>query len=836
MSRLLDATICPDCRGPLDPDATCTLCGLRVTGSLAVQLWNTMVTADGLVEQLRSAPVAVPTGTQPLPVRGQGPLPSYPAPTAGPVRQRRLPAASVPAVLLSLGGLCLLVAAVVFVAVTWSMLGLTGRTLVLLGVTGVLGTVAVILTRRALRGAAETFWLVVAGMLTIDLLGAQSADLAGLGSLGWRGTGGLVGVALLALGTGVGLWARRQPLSRLFGAEAVAVIGGTVVCSTNAWSAANPAIASTIAIPLLAVYFVSLRRLVPVAAYGMGGLGVATWVVLLGVGWSRALESVSAGTWWADLRGWPLVVAAVIAAVTVHVPRVPIAFRPFLAGAALVPLVILANAPQTDATPTRDLMIACATLVVLGLVTAFATKVWATGSAALAGLGIFFLGTWLLVGPWRVLSTLELDGRAELRTTLLSRQVDTAAWAAVGVALALVLAAVCLLPRLPSGTRGDAARCIATLAPAALALGALELVLELEPPLWAAVLVAGVATAISAGTTWWSRDHVVAASLGSAATAYLATVTLYAALAADLLTALSASVLAVALAIAAALRERAGSQPSAATAAGLAALSGAWALVGWVHVWGASLESQALALAVYAGLVGVLAAPVTRTTATQKTATQRTATRLTLEVVAAGLALVATFVTGDDRTTAMVLTIVGTAICVMAVSTRDRSLLGWAGAVVLGLATLVRVVVGVSAPELYTLPAAVLLIGAGAWRLHTDSRSSSFTVLGSGLTLALLPSLLLALEEPVSVRGALIGAAGVLVLAAGVQQRLAAPFVLGALTTAVLALRHLQPVAEAVPRWISLGGVGLLLLVFGVTWEARRRNLDTAQRYLTALR
>ena len=109
-------------------------------------------------------------------------------------------------------------------------------------------------------------------------------------------------------------------------------------------------------------------------------------------------------------------------------------------------------------------------------------------------------------------------------------------------------------------------------------------------------------------------------------------------------------------------------------------------------------------------------------------------------------------------------------------------------------------------------------------------------MLGSGLTLALLPSLLLALEEPVSVRGALIGAAAVLVLAAGVQQRLAAPFVLGAVTTGVLALRHLQPVAEAVPRWISLGGVGLVLLVVGVTWEARRRNLETAQRYLTALR
>ncbi len=167
---------------------------------------------------------------------------------------------------------------------------------------------------------------------------------------------------------------------------------------------------------------------------------------------------------------------------------------------------------------------------------------------------------------------------------------------------------------------------------------------------------------------------------------------------------------------------------------------------------------------------------------------------------------------------------------------RDRAWLGWAGAVVLGFATVIRVLEDVRAPELYTLPAAGLLVAFGAWRFRSDPESSSFTVLGSGLTLALLPSLLLALDEPVSLRGALIGAGAVLVLAAGVQQRVAAPFVLGALTTGVLALRHLQPVAEAVPRWISLGGVGLVLLVVGVTWEARRRDLASAQRYLTALR
>ena len=45
--------------------------------------------------------------------------------------------ASVPKILLTLGALCLLVAAVTFLAVAWSWLGVGGRTVVLLVLTGV---------------------------------------------------------------------------------------------------------------------------------------------------------------------------------------------------------------------------------------------------------------------------------------------------------------------------------------------------------------------------------------------------------------------------------------------------------------------------------------------------------------------------------------------------------------------------------------------------------------------------------------------------------------------------------------------------------------------------
>jgi hypothetical protein len=792
---------------------------------LAQQLWSVMVTADRLVEQLRVTALASPTGQ---PHDGQHePLPTYPTPmTPATEKPRRLPAASVQVVLLSLGALCLLVAAVVFVAVTWSLLGLTGRTLVLLGFTSVLAVVAVVLTRKALRGAAETFWLVVAGMLSVDILAAQSAGLAGLDVLTWRGTGALLGGALLMLGVTVGGWARRQAVGRLLGAETIAVIGALVLVATNAWAAENTALWTTVAVPVLAGAFVALRRLVPVTAYGLVGLAAASWLVLLVAGWDRALEEVALGDWWADVRGWPLLAAAVLAGAVVSAPGVVERLRPVAAGLALVPLVLLANSPQTDGTPTRDLLLGCATLVLLALVSAFAPSAWARGAAALTGLGVAFLGLWLVFGPWSVLMYLDVDGRAQPDSFLVAQDDNAAAWSAVVAAAAVVLAAASLLRHVPDAMRTAATQVVGTLAPAFLALGGLMLVLELEPPLWAGVLAGGLATGIAGGATWWSRDHTLAGSAGSVATAYLAVVTLYTALAADLLTALTATALFLGLTVAGILRERSDARFSAAVTSWLAAALGGLSLASWGQVMEADPAARSLALAVFAGLVGVVASPMTR----------HAATRVSLESAAVALAVVATASSGDERTAAMTLTIAGTALCLVIVTTRDRAWLGWAGAVVLGFATLIRVLEDVSAPELYTLPAAALLVGAGAWRFHTDVESSSFTVLGSGLTLALLPSLLLALDEPVSLRGALVGAAGVLVLAVGVQRRVAAPFVLGALTTGVLALRHLEPVAQAVPRWISLGGLGLVLLVVGVTWEARRRDLESAQRYLTALR
>jgi hypothetical protein len=833
MSRLADPTICPDCRAVLDTGARCTGCGLHLEGPLAAQLWTAMTAADRVVEQLRATTTVRPreAAGHPVPVPAAGPatsLPQYPlpAPREPAPRPRRLPSASVPVVLLTLGALCVLVAAVVFIAVTWSLLGLTGRTVVLLGFTALLAGIAVLLTRKGLRGASETFWLVVAGMLTVDLLAAQSAGLAGLDALGWRGTSALVGGALLALGVGVGAWSRSQPVLRAYGAEVVAAAGILLLCLGNGWLAANPAIGTAVAVPLLAGLALVLRRVVPLSAYAAAGLALLSWCYLLTLGWERALETSTVGAWWSDFRGWPLAVAAVLAAVLVHAPGLPVQLRPVAAGAALLPLAILVNAPSTVASPTRDLLGWSATLLALALISAFAPRIWALGAAAWTTVGVLGMGLFLAVNPWSSVGYLDFDGATPVGSTLPAFEDNAATWA-FGVAAVVVVAAMAaLLRRVPPVRHALALGVFGALAPAVLALGIVVVVCELEPPLWGGVLAAALATAVAGGAAWVVRGQTVPAVVGSLATGYFAVLTLWTASAAHLLSACSATALALGLLTAFALREREGSDLAAGIAGAMGALVGGYALVSWGLVLEAGQESEGLALAVYAALVGMVASPLTR----------RTPSRVALEVAAGMLAVFAVALSVDAQGAAMALTVVGTGIAVIAVTNRDRLVLGWLGAVVLGFATVIRVVEEVRFPELYTLPAAALLVAAGIWRLSRDPGTSSFVALGSGLTLALLPSLLLALDEPVSLRGALVGFAALVSLAWGVQQRLAAPFALGALATAVLALRHLQPIADAVPRWVSLGLVGLALLVVGITWEARRRNVETAGRYLTALR
>ncbi|WP_159298227.1 hypothetical protein, partial [Raoultella terrigena] len=103
-------------------------------------------------------------------------------------------------------------------------------------------------------------------------------------------------------------------------------------------------------------------------------------------------------------------VAAVLAAFVVHVPGPPAQLRPLAAGAAVLPLAILANGPSTAGDPTADLLGWTATLLVLGVASAFAPRVWALGAAAWATVGVLGMGLFLAVNPWSSVAYLDFDG------------------------------------------------------------------------------------------------------------------------------------------------------------------------------------------------------------------------------------------------------------------------------------------------------------------------------------------------------------------------------------------------------------------------------------------
>lgn len=161
---------------------------------------------------------------------------------------------------------------------------------------------------------------------------------------------------------------------------------------------------------------------------------------------------------------------------------------------------------------------------------------------------------------------------------------------------------------------------------------------------------------------------------------------------------------------------------------------------------------------------------------------------------------------------------------------RADTRVGWLAGSLLTASSWVRLAdAQVDAPEPYTVPAALALLVVGRRRRASDPTYRSWNAYAPGLLLALAPSLLRAVTDAGTVRPLLLGAAALTVVAVGVGRRLQAPLLIGGgvlATDAVVQLApYLSAVYDAVPRWVTIGTVGLLLLVAGATYEQRVRDL-----------
>lgn len=143
---------------------------------------------------------------------------------------------------------------------------------------------------------------------------------------------------------------------------------------------------------------------------------------------------------------------------------------------------------------------------------------------------------------------------------------------------------------------------------------------------------------------------------------------------------------------------------------------------------------------------------------------------------------------------------------------------------------------GVTVAEVYTAPAAALMLAAGAAIRARSPEMGSWPAYGIGLAVAAAPTALLAVNgtDPWPRAIALL-AGGLAGLWVGSERRLQAPLVVGAGAVVVAAGVALWPVAEAAPRWLLLGTAGVALLVAGAFYERARVLSATAAGRLRRL-
>lgn len=813
MTTYADPTRCPDCRAvlPHDPQV-CRVCALPLTGDTAFSLFTTLQEADRLLGVLRAQkrPEPATVGShRPAGSMLEGVAP-YPAGGSGPLENARLRGASVPKILLSLGALCLLVAAVTFLAVAWSWLGVGGRTVVLVVVTGAALGFAVGLHRRGLRMAAESLAVVGLGLLALDVVGVRHA-----GWLGQVGDARLTSFAGVVVATGALMLlvaTARLPLVAPALVSPVAVLIAGAAAQRNVDSPL-PTLVTVIVLLGLARVGTTLPsdslRITSLSTAALGWLALVTGAVRL------AGVPITVAHYAGDLAAWPFLAAIVTAAAVGPVTGVRRAALPGYAVAALVGSYALVL-PVLDNARTA----AVAALVVVAVAWVVVTML---APRSLRAPALVPLAGTLVLSAVAVAELVGDAGHAVL-------SVGAPFSRTFGVHVAEVHAWASPLLLVPSALTLAAAGC-----------AAYQLVEPVSRSTW--VLALGTAAGFGAVVTLSLYDVplavvvgvIVAAAVGCFVTAerlnrpragVARTVVLGLISAAALLALPSdrmvAGVLAVACAMAGYLMARSDLTGSAAAFCFPIAFAG---LV-WAGGNALGVDEQFRAVPVLLVLGGL--------------AIWRP--RLELEsssaLVGTWISAASVLVAGDLLVSLAVhLTVAGALVTTTSIVHPSRRTLAWAGGLLLAAATWVRLLdLGVQVPEAYTLPSALVLVAVATWRLREDDQAATLPVLTPGLALATVPSLIATLDDPYSLRALLLGAACVALTMAGVVLRWSAPLVVGTAVGALLVLRELAPYAAQVPTWLTIGVSGALLLLVGITWESRMKDARRASHYLAALR
>ncbi|UUW87184.1 SCO7613 C-terminal domain-containing membrane protein [Pimelobacter simplex] len=848
--RYADPTLCPDCRADLPVGVrVCPTCDLLVRHSLAVDLFGTLGRADTLLAELRRASDthrAATTGARPVAVSALGgplvppgqpvepkrstsipapppPLPPYPAGPGAAATPPPPPAAahsgvafaSVPKILLGLGAFCLLVAAIIFLAVSWSTLGVGGRTAVLAGFTLAAGTSALLLHRIGLRIAGESLVVVALGMLALDVVGA--------GAAGWFGDTAdgtvacVAGLVTLVAGIALGLL-RVGAQPRLVAPQVIAGIA-LVVAYGGAMVATDHHLVTGHALTAVGIGAVLVGRLqrTPALLWSAAAASGLVWLSTGTGGLLLALDEPTLRELWIEGTGWSLLVTAGLLLVPGLVAR---HHETLLAGASGAALVVtgIVTLPWADDGARTVGLIALAATTVWVLALALLPRSFRVVAIAPAGMGALILAglaagtSGTALDRWsRIAQGFEhpvgvrLDGPEPFTEPLL-------------LVPSLLVVLACLVLLTPDRGR-NAPRVWAEVAGLTVGLGAAttlasyDVALALPAGVLALTAIGAAGLALSASGP---RAGVLAAAAATVAGGAALTATPSATLTLALAGALSAAMLALAV-----LGRDAGRR----LVGGLAAVPLlALATAAGVHVAGGGTAWVAIPVLL---AVGRLALALPRV--------EVEAAAIGAAIVTFPVSLVATADPGGY--TSLWLTVAGFIVCATALLHESRRWCAIGGVVLLVLASWVRLAdLDVHAPEPYTLPLAAGLVALGLWRMQRSPSVGTAEALLPGLLVGTVPSLLWVLGDPVSLRALVLGAACLALTVAGAALRWSAPLVTGATVGAIVVLREIGPYAGDFPKWVWIGLAGALLTVVGITWERRLLEVRQAVGFLGRLR
>jgi hypothetical protein len=795
---------CPSCGAPISGEPACASCGLPLTGPLAYRLWQVdqqlqamrqgqrALEAErvSLLDRLRSGEtVAAPVLTPP---------PAWPG-AAVPLQRKESSPQQVQNTLLTLGAILLAGAGIVFTAVTYRHLGVVGRALVLLTLTAAAAWAPTRLLPRGLTASAES---VAAVAVVLAVLDAYALRRAGIGDALDGGTFWSGATSVLALLLALYAWFVPIRVPRWAAASMAQLPLPIALGQLDADSdVASAALGLQAGLDLVVAARARLTQDVQVLLGAFGAL-LSAVTVMVGV---DAIHQHQRGAW----AGFA-VLAAVAALASWQLTST--AARD-LAGLAVVPLLAVGAwaAARPDLTSTQEPLVLVAVAVlglqVVGLLPRDRRLGAAGGALAVSAVSVVVEAEAVLqavAGPFTWLGDPWTRTADSARGALAA---PDAFFGWDGTVVTLVVLAGAALAVVTAGLVLD--RVVPSLVPAGVLLVLTGMTLPLgfatsyHDALFLLLVVAGVLTSV--GLALLARVRLVAlASVASGVCTGLLAAAWSSADENGTLTVLAiVAILCAALSLA---------LPGVPT--GLALLLGAAELAAVGAHQGLAADQVGGLLLAAVGACAVLGLVL------------RDHHRLGAEVAGAGVAVAAVACAAEDPGW-LSWTLAGAGLAALVVSVRpDRRAVGLVGGLLLSGSSWVRLAdAGVHAPEPYVAPLATAALVAGWFRRRSHPTASSWEAYGTALTLALLPSLFRSFGDDTPTRGLLLLVACVSLLLIGAATRQQAPLALGAVVGVVNALWLLGPYANALPRWLLLGGLGLLLVVLGATYEARLRDV-----------